>query len=674
MALKRFQKVYPRLIFLLLFILPVVAKLWLVDAQTLDAVQGTHDDRLYIDLANNLLNGQWLGDYNNLTLAKGPFYPIWIALIYKTGIPLLLAQHALYIVACLIFIIATRPFLPNRFMAILIFIILIFNPMSYSSNIATRVLREGIYPALTILVFSCALGLLARHKGSLSRLLPWAIGLGLSFSAFWLTREEGIWIIPSIILIFSGISIIQRVNISRLLISVVLPLTIGLALIGGVVVLNKTRYGIATVSELKSRDFLAAYGTLLRVKHPSWHPAIPVSRNVREQIYEASPAFAELRQFLENCWWINVMDEPCKQGAKPDPSKIWDDVCLRVENNDKDLWGGWFVWALRDAVAKAGYYTSGPTATDYYKRLALEVNRACSDGRLDCLSERATLMPPLRSEYFYPFIRIFRHNFFELIKFNEFWFWISPGQSSGDETNSEIFRKLTHEKLSPLPPHIYGWAFSPKPSISLSIMSSDGRLLVPATGFNESPDVYQYFFKKGLDFPRARKARFALEGIKGNCYLLIGHNNQIIKIVLLDGNINSMSTEDLYFNIDSLNLSNPAQLSCKDKIKLNILSFIGNSYKYFMPLLGLLSIAIYIIYTLKHFWDRAFSVIWIINTGLLAAIILRLIILSLIHISSFPVWGLYLAPSYPLMLIFTMLNLYSLISGITNSLKITKGQ
>jgi hypothetical protein len=60
---------------------------------------------------------------------------------------------------------------------------------------------------------------------------------------------------------------------------------------------------------------------------------------------------------------------------------------------------GWFQWVLREAVARAGHYTSARDAARYYSSLALEIDSACADGRLDCLPPRATLAPPFRWEY-----------------------------------------------------------------------------------------------------------------------------------------------------------------------------------------------------------------------------------------------------------------------------------
>ena len=42
--------------------------------------KGIHDDWIMVHLAETLRNGQWLGEYNDLTLTKGMFFPLYLAL------------------------------------------------------------------------------------------------------------------------------------------------------------------------------------------------------------------------------------------------------------------------------------------------------------------------------------------------------------------------------------------------------------------------------------------------------------------------------------------------------------------------------------------------------------------------------------------------------------------
>src|SRR5512139_2354819 len=137
-------------------------KIWIARGQTLHAIDGGHDDRLFLNIADSLAHGKWLGDYSNLTLAKGMFYPLFLAATYRIGVPLLLAQQMLYAFACLLLVMAIRPIVGRPLMLLFIFVILLFNPMSSDVGLATMVDRAGIYPALALMVVGLTAGFLAR--------------------------------------------------------------------------------------------------------------------------------------------------------------------------------------------------------------------------------------------------------------------------------------------------------------------------------------------------------------------------------------------------------------------------------------------------------------------------------------------------------------------------------
>jgi len=566
--------------FWLVIVFLSLVKIWLVDAQNLTALgAAAYDDRLFLNIANALLNREWLGAYNNLTIVKAPFYPIWIASVFKLGVPLLLAQHLLYIAACIIFVISVKPLLRRPLIILLIFLVLLFNPMSYMNGVMTQVIREGIYPALTIFVVSCAIGLLVRYNSYLSIIAFWSISLGLALSAFWLTREEGIWIIPSILMVigFMGFKIWKTRPVDfRKMFLLALPFVIWLITIGGVAEINKIKYSIFATSELKYKDFLAAYGALLRVKHDTWKPTVPVPKDIRIRIYRVSPSFLELKPFLEGDIgekWGSLFKgirERCERDPEfynkvksylsRDTSKVWS----RAIVDDEDIQGGWFVWAFRDAVAAAGYHTSGATAANYYHRLAVEVNTACSDGRLICEAERASLIPPWHNEYNYPLLQTVFRSAIYLARFEDF--DPNPGLSQGQDNLLKLFRDLTGERLSP--------------------------------------------------------SQFEVTG-----------------------------------------------LSEREKLKLNILSWIGKVYQSTIPFLTGLALIVYVVSGIVKKFRKSFTItFWLINTSLLIAIFDRLLILSMIHVTSFPaIIPQYLASSSPLLLMFVSLVLTDSFSTMRDS-------
>lgn len=658
-------------------IVSVFVKLWLVNSQSLTAIGGAvYDDRLFLDLAGHLLKGDWLGPYDHKTLAKGPFYPIWIATVFKSGIPLLLAQHLLYVAACCVFIAAIRPLVKNRLLLLAGFIVLLFNPMSYTNVVMTQVLREGIYPALTVMVISFAIGLLIRHNGRPRLLILWAAGLGISLTAFWLTREEGVWIVPSL-LVMVGLAAFMELRCRpvdfRKVVLYVLPFVIWLAAIGGVAGINEVKYGIFATTEFKMPAFLKAYGALSRVKHADWKPAIPVPLDVRNRIYEVSPAFSELKSFMEGeggkIWrnWIDMFRELYKKDSgiakkmmsylEKDPSGVWLDVFF---NYKSDIIGGWFMWAFREAVAASGYHSSGEAAANYYERLAKEVNLACTEKRLECEEERATMMPVWHNTYLSPFLKSLMGGAIYFVRFSDF--EIESSSSQGDEKSMKLFRDMTRDRLASLTFQVKGWAFSPVSDLRISVRTADGSFISPVK-FLESEDIYQNFLARGKDFTSAKKARFDMldtvtgdySACKNRCYMQIENNKQFRLQIPLDGSVKSIDTGEVQLNFEVLSVLQD-DLSKVDKYKLKILKQIGFIYHYAIPFLTVAALIAYLIAIIKLIKRQASAIPWVISTSLFFTIIVRLVMLSVINISSFPAMTVqYFSPVYPLLLMFIVL-------------------
>ena len=61
-----------------------------------------------VEMAENIVNGNWLGEYNSKTLIKGVFTPLFISLLYILHIPFLVGKEIFYGISCIIFIMILR--------------------------------------------------------------------------------------------------------------------------------------------------------------------------------------------------------------------------------------------------------------------------------------------------------------------------------------------------------------------------------------------------------------------------------------------------------------------------------------------------------------------------------------------------------------------------------------
>ena len=409
-------------------------KLWLTRGQPVYAIgQASHDDRLFIELTGHLLNGEWLGAYNQLTLAKGPFFSLFMAASFWLGLPLGLTQQLAYAGASAVLVFALRPWLRNGWVKLLVYALLLWNPMSFEGANLGRLLRQNVATPLALLVFAGLIALYARRQTGFRRQGPWAALTGLAFGCFWLTREEAVWLLPGVGLL--GLAYVwdlagdwrERKSAATrtagvLLLAAALP-------VGTVSALNAYYYGWFGTVEFRATEFKDAYGALLRVQAGPAIPYVPITRQMRDAIYPLSPAFAELKPFFDGEIGLHWADQEIFSAA------------------ERQIRAGWIMWALRDTVAAAGHANSAGDALAFYQRMANEINAACDLGQLRARPRRSGFLPPITPEFIQR-IRPAGLRFARNFAFFESFTARMPG-SGGDYQDLKIFRDLTRDRLSP---------------------------------------------------------------------------------------------------------------------------------------------------------------------------------------------------------------------------------
>lgn len=416
-----------------------VAKLWLSRGQGVYALGGAgHDDRLFIELAQHLVRGYWLGPYNELTLAKGPFYPLFIAAAFLLGLPLFLAQHAFYAAACGAFVRALRPAIASAGARFVIFAFLLWNPMTYDGPSMGRVLRQHVYGPLGLMILAGLVALYLRRSEPARRQWPWAVLAGAAAGCFYLTREEALWLAPSVGLL-AGACLFGAWRLSRATaIRSGALLALG-AVVAGVPVftvcaLNKRHYDWFGTCEFRAKEFRDAYGAMLRVRVGPELPLVPVTREAREAMAKVSPQFALLQQQFE-------------AGGLAQGWAGASEFFTQLPPEQGQIGGGWFMWAVREAVAKAGHAGNAQQAMIFYKLLARELNAACDDGHLSAGPRRSGFMPRWHDSQTPAFVRATREFADFVIRFSRF--GGKPPPSTGSPEELQLFRDLTRERLSP---------------------------------------------------------------------------------------------------------------------------------------------------------------------------------------------------------------------------------
>lgn len=325
------------------------------------------DDGLYIGLGRAIAEGKWLGRYTSVTLVKGPGYPIFLALNHWTGLSLSVGHAIFQIVAALVFVYAIFRITGSVILVAITFCAIILNPVNYSADMA-RVARDIIYPYQTLLVIGLIL-LALYEKSQLSRVLFALLGGG-ALGWFWITREESVWILPGLVLLFFVVPDRWPGRVQTMLI-----VGIGAFIAyGSVGVINRVAYGSWTVTELNSGAFPLAMNALQRVDFGATVAQVPLTREARNQIYRVSPSFASLASYIERPEWSQIS-------------------CGLLPHTCGEIAGGWFHWVVRDAAQGAGVFSTPSQSKAFFLAIANEVNSACDSGVLHCRSNTLLNLP-----------------------------------------------------------------------------------------------------------------------------------------------------------------------------------------------------------------------------------------------------------------------------------------
>lgn len=411
-------------------------KLWLTGSQSILGIgPAVHDDQLFVKLAGHIINGEWLGPYDQYTLAKGPLFSVFIAAAFWLGVPLLLAQQVCYAVASAALTRALAPWLRTGPAQFSVYALLLWNPMSYDAGVLSRLMRQNIYAPLALLVIAGLVQLYARRRESWRRQAGPAALAGVALGCFWLTREESVWLLPAVGLLLFGLA----AALGRELVTRWRALAASLALLAAgallpilvICSLNLRHYGWFGTVEFQSSAFKAAYGALSRLQVGPELPQVPVTRQMREKAYELSPAFARLRPYFETFVTDNWSEKTLFPAA------------------ERQIRGGWFIWAFRDAVVAAGIATDAGSVLRYYQQVADEVNAACAAGRVAALPPRHGFVPRLSADLTQPLIDGALEYTAYFIGFKGFSAYTPDSQ--GDYAELKPFRDYVGTRLSPAP-------------------------------------------------------------------------------------------------------------------------------------------------------------------------------------------------------------------------------
>jgi hypothetical protein len=609
-------------------------------------IGAVHDDGLFYRLSKNIVSGQWLGEYNNLTLAKGSGFSIILAINAILGIPITLFLALVYASAC--YFLTSFCISQNmpKFLAFFMFILVLFHPAIFP----LKIVRDNIYPALTLLSF---IGIASIIFGNKQFNKTYVFFSGLIFGLFLITREEWVWVIPGIsILLLFGIYFHRKQPFLKSLLS-----RLGLFLLSGVLVVNIisivnfSNYGIYKDVDFKEKEFQAVLKNLNSVEISHEIPFFPVPKERREVLYGISPSFSELKDFFEST------------------GKGWTEYgCRFYPESCGDYAGGWFMWALRDAVASKGYYRSANEATAFYKKLNNEITSACKDNKIKCKKNIIPFMPNITGRQWMDFPK----SFYKAINMSAWDYGYNiPSPPSADPQGNLFSYKILLGNPKSTPGYdvekisrLNGWFYSPKHTwFFLHCDGNDGKKIIYPKRL-KSPDIANYFKD-----PNANYQRFSFSIPNEDCFISSEDKNSIDHLNLKDlseSNNFSLKVKNETLYIDNYSIINQQNVF---KYPYSILRSLLIFYEYIIPVISVIGLLFFTVSTFFIFFKKhVLNPLWILSASLWTLTISRMVLLVLIDISSFPTMTdySYFLPIYPILVLAAFLSIADMYNYINN--------
>ena len=618
--------------------------------------KGIHDDWIMVHLAETLRNGQWLGEYNDLTLTKGMFFPLYLAVCNFLHLSYLNVTALCYTVSCMLFVYGLRPLLKKAWAMGLLYLALLWNPISYSVQAFQRVYRNSISYIQVLLIFGGFLAMYLRRKEPLKRQIIWMLAAVFGTVSFFYTREDAIWVVP-FLLVFLAVYLGSIFGLWRKSkekgyigkgILVLVPF-LCLWLAGQLIVAqNEKYYGIHTTNELQDSGFAEMYKSMMAVKPNEDIPGVTLTREKIARMCDACPTLKELEPYFQSSreYW-----------AGPE--------------GDADTWevrDGWVFWIVRTALAQAGYYENGAMANDICLQIRDELEWAMDQGILERQATMpSTYMSPWRKGYLGDLFGALGKAVAYTATYDEMetlvYLYSEPDENGGNL----LFERITGDKTVWHESNMIemaGWyvAYEGMEGVTLQAETSDGAVL-GTVEFSDSGDIASYLKGQGRNVSGAEKCRFHLklyvEDKTQPVYLNAYRDGKRLDTYELGSSVDGFESENSRLNLDWYwDVPERHGLLADISYKGAVLNGIRQVYRYSGGVLAALGFVGWLVISAWLLRGKKLLDEWLVLTSLLFS---YLVLLGGISYSEISGWNAilywYLSGAYPVMTGFEILAL-----------------
>ncbi len=593
---------------------------------------GGQDEWLMVTMAKSILKGEYLGAYYQHTLVKGIGFPVFLAMCRAFGFSYLAAITLLHSLACILALQLMSKFTDKKLVMLFAFAFLLFSPCTYSLYNVQLVYRNGFTIPLTMIVITCLMEAYLCRDTNLAAYFWWNAGATLTAAVLWNTREDTMWILPLLAVVFLIICIellkkrkqIDGKQLAQKGLIATMPLITLFLSIQAISALNWHYYGVYTTNELNGTNFSKAFTSILEVQPESYPESCSVTRATLKKLYEASPSMAEIGKIIEH---------NCENGGN--------EVKTGRDITDDEIEDGYMVWALRDAASQVGYYKDAQTANAFWGRVYDEIQAAFNAGLLKKRSAfPARTYHPWVSDrdYLQKWLSCSLDLLVRAAKHNEDTTDIVTNDND-DVTrlyecisgNYAVYAAKTGLRLS-------GWIFVPRDvgEYSVWLTQADGTRITQLS-FYDSPDVVEVGKShNGEYYNNAEKCRYNIDvGVakSENMNLSVYLPNGTLYSTVPIGEKGDLSSKNIRFWFDVCDFyKTDDKMMPYAKFRVDIANMVGESYRMFGLTLFATAFLFYLFITYRLFPIRRPKNAMLVNAWLLLTAILSCLLVIVLGI------------------------------------------
>lgn len=326
-----------------------------------------YDDKLFVRYADLFAHFK---EPDLWSLVKTMSYPLFLNFVHMTGLSYSTVLTIVWIAAALLLVKVFKMLTDNRFFLTFVYLFVLFTPAAFDSWVGTRLYRNAIIAPFVLLAFSLMililLKLVKNHELSAKNIIFPSIVLGFIFTFTYYIKEDGIWLLPCLILvIFVSVCIVVyrwikdkskvRKKILALILILCLPMLIFVFNANIYKMINYHYFNVYEINTRTEGQLGEFVNNIYKIYSDNRNVEIWAPADAIEKAFETSETlkkYPELKEAIFQSHWVGG------------------------DINANPIRGDFLTWVLRDALFETGVWENEAQVNKLFNQVNNELEEA----------------------------------------------------------------------------------------------------------------------------------------------------------------------------------------------------------------------------------------------------------------------------------------------------------